>query len=89
MSVVFVSFFKFVICCEFFSQINSHLHTSYCICNFVLFFKEGPKNCISLGSHKIWISPSWARVIMMGEEVLIDSSQVQWFFMNLHLCITS
>jgi hypothetical protein len=25
----------------------------------------------------------------MGEEVLIDSFQIQWFFMNLRLCVAS
>jgi hypothetical protein len=84
MFMLFVSFFKFVISCVLFSQINSHLHTSFCICNFALSPQEGSKNCIGLRSHKIWIFFWLARVILMGEEVLINSFQVQWFFMNLH-----
>ena len=51
MYVVFVNFFKFVICCDFFCH-SKHIFT-FCI----LFLKAGPRNCKSFRPHKVSTYP--------------------------------
>ena len=56
MYVVFVNFFKFVICCDFFCH-SKHIFT-FCIHNFVFFFlKQGPETVKASGLIKSQPTP--------------------------------
>lgn len=55
--MVFFSFFKFVICCDLFSNFNK-FSISYVVLYsqfYRPFLKDSPQNCISFRPHKTWI----------------------------------